>query len=132
MNVAHIIGNLVNDPEKRSTRDGTVVTNFTVAVNRRPHGAEAKQETDYFRVTAWRGLAEVCVAHLRKGRKVAVSGPVSVSVYEGRDGKARGNLEMTADDVEFLTPKDQQPPLEQPKVDAKTGYIEVDDDTLPF
>lgn len=135
MNILHIVGNLTNDPEKRSTADGTPVTNFTVAVNRRNHGARAGQpEADYFRVTAWRKLAENCVAYLSKGRKVAVTGSVSVSTHEGRDGKTRAYLEVTADDVEFLTPKNQQP-METPspvKKDAETGYAQVDDDELPF
>lgn len=129
-----IVGNLCNDPEKRSTADGTPVTNFTVAVNRRDKGAQAGQDADFFRVTAWRKLAENCVAYLSKGRKVAVTGTVSVSTHEGRDGKTRAYLEVTADDVEFLTPKNQQP-IETPspaKTDAETGYAQVDDDELPF
>lgn len=135
MNILHIVGNLTNDPEKRSTADGTPVTNFTVAVNRRNHGARAGQpEADYFRVTAWRKLAENCVAYLGKGRKVAVTGEVRVSTYEGRDGKTHATLEVTAQDVEFLTPKGDQPQesYQPPKQDAQTGYIQVETDELPF
>ena len=129
-----IVGNLCNDPEKRSTADGTPVTNFTVAVNRRDKGAQAGQDADFFRVTAWRKLAENCVAYLRKGRKVAVTGEVRVSTYEGRDGKTHATLEVTAQDVEFLTPKGDQPQesYQPPKQDTQTGYIQVETDELPF
>lgn len=133
MNVLHIIGNLCNDPEKRSTADGTPVTNFTVAVNRR--GANGQQEADFFRVTAWRKTAENCVAYLRKGRKVAVTGTVSASAYQGRDGKIHASLEVTANEVEFLTPRDEQPQEPAPtapKKDAQSGFVEVEDDELPF
>ena len=35
MNSLHIIGNLTNDPELRTTASGSEVCTFTVAVNRR-------------------------------------------------------------------------------------------------
>ena len=84
MNKVFIVGNLTRDPELRSTRDGISVCSFTVAVNRRVRNAEAGQpEADFFRVTAWRALGENCSKYLSKGRKVAVTGSVSVSTYTG-------------------------------------------------
>lgn len=79
---------------------------FTVAVNRRKQSNQQGQpEADFFRVTVWRQLGEICAKYLAKGRKVCVIGPVSVSTYTGKDGKTYANLEVTADDVEFLSPK---------------------------
>lgn len=124
-----IVGNLCNDPEKRSTADGTPVASFTVAVNRRDRGAHAGQDADFFRVTAWRKLAENCVAYLRKGRKVAVTGEVRLNTYDGRDGKTHATMEVNAQDVEFLTPKGEQ---EQPHVDQQSGMVQVDDEKLPW
>lgn len=107
MNKVYIIGNLTRDPEMRSTRDGIPVCSFTVAVNRRNRSAQAGQpEADYFRVTAWRGLAEICSRYLAKGKKAAVTGAVSVSTYTTNAGEHRAQMEITADDVEFLTPRD--------------------------
>ena len=99
MNKLFIIGNLTKDPELRTTQTGINVCSFTVAVNRRTKD----QETDYFRVTAWRGLADTCAKYLVKGRKVAVVGSVKVSTYTGQDGQTRANLDVLADEVEFLT-----------------------------
>ena len=110
MNKQIIIGNLTRDPEKRTTRDGVGYTTFTVAVNRKSKRTDGTQEVDYFRVTAWRGLGETCAQYLAKGRKVLVIGPSSISVYTGQDGQARGNLEITADEVEFLTPRGSADP----------------------
>ena len=71
MNRIFLIGNLCRDPELRSTQSGIPVCTFTVAVNRRQRGAEAgQQEADFFRVTAWRQLGELCNRYLSKGRKV--------------------------------------------------------------
>ena len=118
MNKVFIIGNLTRDPELRSTRDGIPVCSFTVAVNRRIRNAEAGQpEADFFRVTAWRQLGEICSKYLAKGRKVSVTGSVSVSTYTGNDGNTRASLDVTADDVEFLSPAAKWamlPPLPRP------------------
>jgi single-strand DNA-binding protein len=161
MNKTFIIGNLTRDPELRSVngRDGPVsVCDFTVAVNRRNGGNSnnGQPDADFFRVTVWRGLADVCKQYLAKGRKVSVVGPVSCRTYVGNDGVTRASLEIQADDVEFLTPKDQQPaqggapayqnaqpqyqnappahqnaPAQQ-RVDQQSGFVQVEDEELPF
>ena len=140
MNKVFIVGNLTRDPELRSTRDGISVCSFTVAVNRRQRNAEAGQpEADFFRVSAWRGLGENCAKYLAKGRKVAVTGSVSVSTYTGNDGTFRASLEVMADDVEFLTPRGEggEMPASAPRAMApaapqNNGFVQVDDDELPF
>ena len=127
MNRCFIIGNLTRDPETRVTQSGSSVCSFTVAVNRR--GQDDK--TDFFRVSAWNKTGETCQKYLSKGRKVAVTGPVSVSTYTGRDGKTYANLEVMAQDVEFLTPKGEQT-APATAATANNGYQEVTDDDLPF
>ena len=106
MNKLTIIGNLCQNPELRTTSQGISVCTFTVAVNRR-NAKEGQPDADFFRVTAWRQLGENCSKYLAKGRKVCVVGGVSVSTYTGNDGATKANLEVTAEDVEFLSPKDQ-------------------------
>ena len=101
MNKLTIIGNLTRDPELRTTQSGLNVCTFTVAVNRRRSAASDQPEADYFRVTAWRALADNCNKFLAKGRKVAVVGPVMVNTYTANDGTTRASMEVTADDVEL-------------------------------
>jgi len=106
-----IVGNLGGDPEMRYTPDGTPVTNFSVATNRKwnnPDGSQG-EETIWFRVTAWRKLAETCNQYLSKGRQVFVEGRLTPDkatggprVWTGNDGKPRASYEMTADTVKFL------------------------------
>ena len=115
-----------------------------MAVNRRRARAQGQEQTDFFRVSAWRGLAENCEKYLSKGKKVAVVGSVSVSVYTTQGGTARANMEVTADDVEFLTPKSEaqsendNPPQavvqtsQAEQVMKEGGYVEVEEDDLPF
>ena len=139
MNKLTIIGNLTRDPETRTTRTDKTVCSFTVAVNRRARAGE-DPETDYFRVQAWNKLGDNCQRYLAKGRKVCVVGPVTVNSYEAKDGSGtRFSLEVTAEDVEFLTSRseaDAQPASTPRPAAAKkatpAGFTEVDDDDLPF
>lgn len=139
MNKLTIIGNLTRDPELRTTGSGITVCSFTVAVNRRKT-ANGQQEADFFRVSAWRQLGENCQRYLAKGRKVAVVGPVSVSTYQANDGSTRAQLEINAEDVEFLSSRSdeaaasyQAAPAPQPQPTPNmAGYEEVDGDDLPF
>ena len=136
MNKCFIVGNLTRDPDSRITSSGINVTSFTVAVNRRRR-VEGQPEADFFRVTAWRALGENCQKYLAKGRKVAVTGSISVSTYQGNDGATRATLELTADDVEFLTPKGEAAaaPSDGGYAPAAVppGYEVVDDEgDLPF
>ena len=139
MNKLTIIGNLTRDPELRTTSTGLNVCSFTVAVNRRRSANSNQPEADFFRVTAWRQLGENCQRYLAKGRKVAVVGAVSVSTYTGNDGTTRASLEVTADDVEFLSSRNEDagyapaaPSQPAPAAPAMNGFEEVDDEDLPF
>lgn len=126
MNKLAIIGSLGRDPELRSTPNGIPVCTFSVGVTRRKGNDEP--QTDWFRVTAWRQLGENCNRYLTKGKKVFVSGPVSVSTYTAKDGTTRASMEVTAEDVEFLSPAGG----EHPNTDAQAGFVKVDSEELPF
>ena len=121
-----IIGNLGQDPEMRYTPSGTAVTHFSVATTdgvskeRTPECPDGWKEsfngkswqlTTWWRVTAWRQLAETCNQFLSKGRQVYVEGVVNGTavngsqyprVWTGQDGQARANFEITARMVRFL------------------------------
>lgn len=132
MNKLTIIGNLTRDPELRVTQTGVNVCTFTVAVNRRKAQNNQTPEADFFKVTAWRERGELCAKFLQKGKKACVIGPVSVSTYTGNDGTTRAILEVTADEVEFLSPRVSDPEEAPTPRDAQTGFEQVDSDDLPF
>lgn len=95
-----IIGHLGRDPEMRYLADGTAVASFNVAVDKK---FKDREETMWFRVSAWRKLGEVCQEYLSKGRQVMVIGELAMPrVYQGKDGVWRASLAITATDVKFL------------------------------
>ena len=140
MNKLTIIGNLTRDPETRTVASGSTVCSFTLAVNRRRSSQNSGQpDADFFRVSAWNKLGEVCQRYLAKGRKVCVVGNVSVSSYEAKDGSTRFSLDVHAEDVEFLTPRSETSggggsyaPSDADDSGSNKGFQEVDDDDLPF
>lgn len=150
MDRTEIIGNLTRDPELRTTNTGINVCSFTVAVNkpltRAQREAGQQPQAKFYRVSAWRELGDNCAKYLSKGRKVYVSGPVDVSTYTGNDGMVHANLELTANEVEFLTPRDANgtapapaqaapaaaPAQAQNAPSTPAGFTAVETDDLPF
>ena len=141
MNKLTIIGNLTRDPELRTTSAGINVCDFTVAVNRRVRrdAQNSQPEADFFRVSAWRQLGENCAKFLAKGRKVCVVGPVSIRTYQASDGTTRASLEVTAEDVEFLSSRNDgeagaySAPAAAPAAEPQAaGFTAVETDELPF
>ena len=109
MNKITIIGHLGRDPEMRYTPQGAAVTDFSVATSRRftDGTGERREETDWFRVSAWRQLAELCNQYLQKGSLVYVEGRLHTRTYEGNDGATRFSNEVTASEVRFLNRPDR-------------------------
>lgn len=133
MNKVIIIGNLTRDPESATTSGGIQKCSFTVAVQRRFANAQGVREADFIPVVAWRQLAELCGRYLAKGRKVAVGGSIQTRSYDAQDGTKRYVTEIIAENVEFLSSRDEpkEPSAPAPKA-AQGGFAEVDDDELPF
>ena len=132
-----IIGNLGADPEMRYTANGSAVTEFRVASNRRftTREGESRDETEWFRVVTWNRLAEICSQYLSKGRQVYVEGRLRTRSWEGQDGVTRYTTEVIAEEVKFLGGR-QDSGFERPSVPAMAvgsdaeGDVEPDD--LPF
>lgn len=130
MNKITLIGNLTRDPELRSTPNGTSVCTFSIAVNRRfAQGGE--KVTDYFNINAWKKLADVCARNLSKGKKVAVVGELQARQYESKAGNTRLSLDVSADEIEFLSPKTEAAQQTEAPVDI-SGFTEITNDDVPF
>ena len=98
-----IVGNITNDPELRFTPSGAAVANFSVAVDERRRNAQTQEwedaGTSYYRVEAWRSLAENVAHSLRRGTAVVVTGEQTIEVYERKDGGTGTSVRVRAQSV---------------------------------
>lgn len=135
MNKITLIGNLTHDPEVRSTTSGKTVCTFTIAVNRKK---VSEPQTDFFRINAWNNLGDVCGRCLTKSKKVAVIGELQARTYEDKQGKTRLSLDVSSDEVEFLSPKEEKPNKDRENSDGYdhtadlAGFTDIRSDDLPF
>lgn len=104
-----LIGNLGGDPETRYTPQGTLVVNFSLAVNNRRRDAQGNQQesTNWYRVSAFGRLAETMVnlserGYLTKGKQVYIDGNFEAREWTGQDGSTRTSLDVTAREMQLL------------------------------
>jgi single-strand DNA-binding protein len=108
-NLVVLEGNLVSDPEIRSTQNGTALCTFSIASNYSFYKDEELQEEVYFLdVTVWAKLAELCNEHLKKGRRVIVNGRIKQSKWLDDDGGTHSKISIVGNQVQFLDFKDSQ------------------------
>ena len=126
-NKVMLMGNLTRDPELRYTSNGSAVTSFGLAVNRKfKHGDEWKEDVCFVDITVWGKQGENCAEYLSKGRPAFVEGYLKFSTWES-DGQKRNKLEVVANLVQFLGSRgDSQGSAPAEKVTAS------DEDDVPF
>ncbi|MDR1788018.1 MAG: single-stranded DNA-binding protein [Treponema sp.] len=102
LNSILIEGNLVRDPDMRSTPKGTQVCTFCLASNRfYKQDQQLEKEVSFFDVETWAKLAENCYTQGHKGRGVRVVGRLKQDRWNGTDGKPRSKVSIVAEHVEF-------------------------------
>ena len=134
MNKVFLIGRLAADPEVRSTQSGMKVASYRLAVNRRKK-PDGTQEADFFTCVAWDKAADFVSRYLTKGRKIAVEGRLQSRSYDAQDGTKRHVVEVMVESHEFCdsNPGSAQSGAQAPQTaPTNDGFVEVDDDELPF
>jgi single-strand DNA-binding protein len=104
-----LVGNLGRDPETRYTPSGKMNVQFTMAVSRRftDQSGQQQERTNWYRVTAWGGLAESLDrlaqnGYLAKGKQVYVDGRLEAREYQDQQGQTRTSLDVTANELQLL------------------------------
>src|SRR6266545_4863586 len=116
-----LTGNLTDDPE--------------LAVTPRVKDGDTWRdgETSFFRVNAWRDLAEHLTESLAKGARVIVVGQLKARSWETPDGEKRSAVEVTAEEVgpslRWATATPER--TSRPKATAGTGAGQFNDEP-PF
>jgi len=104
LNKVMVIGNVGRDPEMRYIPSGKPVTSFSVATSRSWTNADGErcEETEWFNVVAWGGLAEICKQHLCKGQQVYIEGRLQTRSWEDHEGRKRFRTEVVANEMIVL------------------------------
>lgn len=133
-----MVGNLVADPELKTTTNGTSVTRFCIAVGRK-FAKEGQPQTDFFDVVAWRQTAEFVSRFFTKGKPILVCGQLQKRSWEDKEGKKQWAVEIVADEVTFVESKNSNSDNAQPATNEAPQYCNTDgyedlsnDDELPF
>ena len=123
MNRVILMGRLTADPELRQTPQGTAVTQFTIAVDRRIK-TENGQQADFIACVAWRKTAEFICRYFQKGRMIAIEGQIQSRSWDTQDGKRQYATEVIVDNVSFTG--------EKPQTENTDGFTYLPDDDTPF
>ena len=139
-----VLGNLGGDPEMRYMPDGTAVTSFSIATNRRWNDSRTGQpvdETTWFRVSIWGRRAEAANQYLSKGRQVLVEGRIKPDpstggprLWTAQDGTVRASFEITADNFSFVGTRADNEGYDGGSYDDSNGDAAPaqEEDDIPF
>lgn len=126
LNKAMIIGNVVRDPEMRTTPGGQNVTSFSVATNLvwKDQSGQKQEKVEFHNVVAWRRLAEISNQYLKKGSKVYIEGRIQTRSWDDPNGVKRYRTEIIAENMIMLdragnTPSNNDFSTAQPEVGSE-------------
>lgn len=102
VNRAIIVGRLGQDPEVRTTENGTKVVTLSVATSEKwtdKSSGEKKEKTEWHRVTVWGsrdndGHAGIAEKYLKKGHQVYLSGKLQTRKWTDQQGVERYTTEI--------------------------------------
>jgi single-strand DNA-binding protein len=107
LNKAMIIGNIVRDPEMKSTPNGQNVTSFSIATNLvwTDQSGQKQEKVEFHNIVAWRRLAEIAGQYLKKGSKVYVEGRLQTRSWDDPSGVKKYRTEIIAENMIMLDSK---------------------------
>lgn len=99
MNHIMIAGHLGADPEVRFTSGGQKVTTLRIACNSRKAG---KEETIWWKVTAWGEQFDKMMTYFKKGSSIMVTGELAKpEIFNDKEGRAQVSMNITANQLMF-------------------------------
>ena len=142
LNRVTLIGNLGADPELKYLASGNAVCRFSVATSeswKDKNTGEAREETEWHRVTMWGKLAEIANQYLHKGDKVFIEGKIKTRKWQDQSGNDKYSTEINADNMLMLGGKSSAggggysaPTPTRSKVDPQAPVDDGFGDDIPF
>jgi len=144
VNKCILIGHVGQDPEVRSTTNGTRVATISVATsNSWTNQAGEKQEsTQWHRCVAWnrkdgKGLADIIEKYVKKGDRIYIDGEIEYRQWQDKENQTRYTTEIKVRDIVLLgggdAPAKKAAPKSAPKKDESFDPKSLEEtDDLPF
>ena len=109
MNKVILMGRLTRDPETRYTQtNNTLVSSFSLAVNRRFARQGEERQADFINIVAWSKLGEFCSKYFKKGQQVGVIGRLQTRTWDDDQGIKHYVTEVIAEEAYFADSKRDQ------------------------
>ena len=128
MNVFTFSGNLGGNAELRTTKGGTELAQFSVAVKA---GYGQNESTVWVRCAMFGKRAQSLAPYLVKGQQVVVSGEASLNSWTNKDGIEKTSLEVRVNDVTLVggRPEGAGEDVQLRGNPANTDFLDAD---IPF
>lgn len=115
LNSFSVVGRITRDAEMQTVGSkGTDIVKFSIA-NNTGYGQYAK--TNFINVQAWGKVGTSIVTYLKKGKQVAITGPLENNKWTGKDGLEHDSWTLTATSIQLLADAQgtsqnaEQPPM---------------------
>ncbi len=80
INTINLVGRAGREPDVRYFESGSVVANFTLAVNRRSRD----EEPDWFNLEIWGKQAQIAADYVKKGSLIGITGSFKVDTWKDK------------------------------------------------
>ena len=99
INAINLVGRAGRDPEVRYFESGSIVANFTLAVNRRSRN----EEPDWFNLEIWGKQAQIAADYVKKGSLLGISGSFKLDQWRDKtSGENKSKPVIRVDRLELL------------------------------
>ena len=135
LNKVMLIGHLGADPELRYTQSGAAVVSLSLASTERWKGPDGQpqEHTEWHRIVAWAGLAEICHQYLKKGSRVFVEGKLRTKKWQDQNGADRYTTEIEGLELQMLGSRQGSQGTSTPKpASGGAGRGADEDPDIPF
>jgi len=135
MNKVILLGRLTKDVEVRYTQNSnTLVSSFTLAVNRRFIKQGEERQADFINIVAWSKLGEFISKYFKKGQQVLIAGRIQTRNYEDDNGQKHYITEVIAEEAYFADSKKEGDSSNNNVSIPESNEFGVisNDDELPF
>lgn len=151
INKVTLLGNVGKDPEIRSSANGVMVANLTLATSDRFQDQQGnwQDRTEWHTLVAFKRTAEIVRDYVKKGSKLYIEGKLQTRSWDDKEsGAKRYRTEIIVNELVLLSGReegagaapggysrssfDQRPAAPSSGSDEFAQSTEISDDDIPF